>query len=163
MKVLCAAVDASPARVAANSRCTALYQQPDGSVIGAAAECFGEERRIRARGGVVVTTGGFVLTDTMLDQHAPLARRCLMRVAADGDDGSGIQLGVAAGADTLHMDAISISMPITQPWDLKRGVLVNAQGQRFVPEDTYYGRLGEHALLHQRGRAFLVVDDVTFR
>ena len=162
MEKLCAAVDASPARVAANHRCTALYQNSDGTIEGVAARCFGEERRIRARGGIILTTGGFVLNDEMLLNHAPLALRCGMRVAATGDDGSGIRLGVAAGAATIHMDAISISLPITQPWTLKRGILVNRQGQRFINEDTYYGRLGEAALLHQDGHAFLVVDDGTF-
>ncbi len=162
MKVLCEAVDRSPARLAANTRCTALYQEPDGHVVGVVAETFGEERSIRVRGGVVITTGGFVLNDEMLEHHAPLARRCAARVAADGDDGSGIRLGVAAGGATLHMDAISISLPITQPWGLKRGVMVNAQGQRFVPEDTYYGRLGERALLRNDGRAWLIVDDEIF-
>ena len=36
---------------------------------------------------------------------------------------------------------------------------MNAQGQRFINEDTYYGRLGEHALLHQNGRVWMIVDD----
>jgi 3-oxo-5alpha-steroid 4-dehydrogenase len=60
------------------------------------------------------------------------------------------------------MDKASISLPVTQPWGLKRGVLVNAQGQRFVNEDAYYGRLGEWALFHAGGRAWLVVDDAIF-
>jgi 3-oxo-5alpha-steroid 4-dehydrogenase len=60
------------------------------------------------------------------------------------------------------MDAASISLPATQPWGLKRGVLVNAQGQRFINEDAYYGRLGEWALFHHDGRAWLVVDDAVF-
>ena len=162
MERLCAAVDASPARVAANHRCTALYQRSDGHVEGVAATAFGEERRIRARGGVILTTGGFVLNDDMLLKHAPLALRCGMRVAATGDDGSGIRLGVAAGGATIHMDSISISLPITQPWKLKRGILVNRQGQRFINEDTYYGRLGAAALLHNDGQAFLIVDDGVF-
>jgi 3-oxo-5alpha-steroid 4-dehydrogenase len=162
MERLCAAVDESPARVAANHRCSALYQRSDGQIEGVAAVSFGEERQIRARGGVILTTGGFVLNDEMLLKHAPLALRCGMRVAANGDDGSGIRLGIGAGAATIHMDAVSISLPITQPWGLKRGILVNAQGQRFINEDTYYGRLGEAALLHNDGRAFLVVDDGIF-
>jgi succinate dehydrogenase/fumarate reductase flavoprotein subunit len=60
------------------------------------------------------------------------------------------------------MDKASISLPVTQPWGLKRGVLVNAQGQRFINEDAYYGRLGEAALFHQDGRVWLVVDDEVF-
>jgi 3-oxo-5alpha-steroid 4-dehydrogenase len=162
MQKLCAAVDASPARVAANHRCVALVKDPDGAVVGAVAESFGRERAVRARRGVVITTGGFILNDEMLAVHQPLAARCRLRVAADGDDGSGIRLAVAAGAATIHMDAASISLPVTQPWGLKRGILVNAQGQRFVNEDTYYGRLGEQALLHHGGRAWLVVDDEVF-
>ena len=162
MRKLCEAVDRSPARLAADHRCIALYQTRDGEILGAAVEAFGEQKSIRAKGGVVLTTGGFVLNDLMLDQHAPLARRCSLRVAATGDDGSGIRLGMAAGAATLHMNAVSISLPITQPWGLKRGVLVNAQGQRFINEDTYYGRLGEAALLRNNGAAWLIVDDEIF-
>jgi len=162
MQKLCAAVDASPARVAANHRCIALVQEADGSVVGAVAETFGEQKNIRVRGGVIITTGGFILNDEMLEAHQPLARKCQMRVAADGDDGSGIRLGVAAGAATKHMEAASISLPVTEPWGLKRGILVNAQGQRFIPEDAYYGRLGEWALFHHSGRAWLIVDDEVF-
>jgi 3-oxo-5alpha-steroid 4-dehydrogenase len=140
----------------------ALAIDGDGAIAGAVAETFGARRFVRARRGVVLTTGGFIHNDRMLEAHAPLARRCRVRVGAEGDDGSGIQLGVAAGAATLHMDAVSISLPATQPWGLKRGVLVDAQGQRFVNEDAYYGRLGEVALLHRGGRVWLVVDDAVF-
>ncbi|MDH3210994.1 MAG: FAD-dependent oxidoreductase [Myxococcales bacterium] len=162
MQKLCAAVASSPARSALNHRCVALVQEPDGSVIGAVAETFGEERALRARRGVILTTGGFIHDDAMIAAHAPLVGKCNIRVGAEGDDGSGIRLGVAAGAGTLHMDAASISLPATQPWGLKRGVLVNAQGQRFINEDAYYGRLGEWALFRHGGRAWLVVDDEVF-
>ncbi len=162
MQKLVDAVERSPAEVVANHRATALVQERDGRVVGVSAEAFGEGRAIRARRGVVLTTGGFIQHDAMIAAHAPLIRRCNFRVGAEGDDGSGIRLGVAAGGATLHMDAASISLPATQPWGLKRGVLVNAQGQRFINEDAYYGRLGEYALLRHEGRAWLVVDDAVF-
>ena len=41
-------------------------------------------------------------------------------------------------------------------------VLVNGQGQRFINEDAYLGRLGEYALLRNEGHAFLILDDATF-
>jgi len=162
MQRLVAAVEESAANVLTNTKCVALVQEPDGSVVGAIAETFGEPRRIRARRGVALTTGGFINNREMLQAYAPRVPRCKIRVGADGDDGSGIQLGMAAGAATRHLDAASISLPATQPWGLKRGILVNAQGQRFVNEDTYYGRLGEAALFHQGGRAWLIVDDEVF-
>ena len=135
-----------------------------GAVVLASAPCesFGEERCIRVRRGVVLTTGGFINNREMIAAHQPLVRRCNVRVGAEGDDGSGIRLGIAAGADTMHMDAASISLPATQPWGLKRGVLVDGHGQRFINEDAYYGRLGEWSLFHHDGRAWLVVDDDAF-
>jgi 3-oxo-5alpha-steroid 4-dehydrogenase len=162
MQKLVAAVEASPARIEVNHRTTALVQEPDGTVIGVVAENFGEERKIRARRGVILTTGGFIYNQEMIANNQPLVSRCMMRVGAEGDDGSGIRLGVAAGGATIHMDAASISLPATQPWGLKRGLLVNRHGQRFINEDAYYGRLGEWALFHNEGRAWLIVDDAIF-
>jgi 3-oxo-5alpha-steroid 4-dehydrogenase len=162
MSALCQAVAGSGAAQAFNTHCSALVQERDGTIVGARLETFGKSRFVRTRGGIVITTGGFVLNDRMLDDYRPEARRCQMRVAADGDDGSGIRLGMAAGAGTRHLDKVSVSLPVTQPWDLKRGLLVNGQGQRFINEDTYYGRLGDAALLRQDGRCWLVVDDAIF-
>jgi succinate dehydrogenase/fumarate reductase flavoprotein subunit len=162
METLCAAVEASPVEVVCDHRCVELVQECGGAVVGVVASVFGELRAFRARRGVVLTTGGFILNDRMLDQHAPFAKRVHLRVAADGDDGSGIRLGVAAGASTIHMDKASISLPATEPWGLKRGILVNARGQRFVNEEVYYGDLGEAALRHNAGHAWLIVDDAIY-
>jgi 3-oxo-5alpha-steroid 4-dehydrogenase len=162
MQRLVAAVEASAARVASNQRVCALVREADGAITGVVAASFGVERTLRARRGVVLATGGFINDDALIAAHVPLVRRCKFRVGAEGDDGSGIRLGMAAGAAPRHLGAASISLPATQPWGLKRGIVVNAQGQRFVNEDVYYGRLGEHALFRQDGRAWLVVDDRVF-
>jgi 3-oxo-5alpha-steroid 4-dehydrogenase len=39
------------------------------------------------------------------------------------------------------------------------GIIVNRYGQRFVNEDTYMGRVGQTALVHQGGEAYLIVDE----
>jgi len=162
MRALLGALAGSAARVAGDHRCVSLVRERDGAIAGAVATTFGAERAIRARRGVVLATGGFIQDDAMLAAHLPLVRRCSFRVGAEGDDGSGIRLGMAAGAATRHLDKASISLPVTQPWGLKRGILVDARGQRFVNEDAYYGRLGELALFQRGGRAWLVVDDAVF-
>src|SRR5436853_133855 len=82
--VLVAAVEASAARVAAGHRVRALAIDGDGAVCGVVAETFGARRALRARRGVVLTTGGFIHNDGMLEAHAPLARRCRVRVGAEG-------------------------------------------------------------------------------
>jgi len=162
MKKLIQATGRSGARVATDHRVVALVRDRDGGIAGVLAESFGQQRWIRARRGVVLTTGGFIQDDEMIRRYVPRVRRCNVRIGAEGDDGSGIRLGMAAGAAVAHMDKASISLPVTQPWGLKRGVLVNAQGQRFINEDTYYGRLGEWALFRQDGHAWLIVDDEVF-
>ncbi len=162
MQKLVAAVEASRARIANDHRCVELVREPDGQIVGAIAESFGGTRAIRAGKGVILTTGGFIQNDEMIQAHQPLVRRCNFRVGAEGDDGSGIRLGMAVGGAVVHMDAASISLPVTQPWGLKRGILVNEQGQRFINEDAYYGRLGEFALYRHGGRAWMITDDEVF-
>jgi succinate dehydrogenase/fumarate reductase flavoprotein subunit len=117
------------------------------------------ERAVRARRGVVLATGGFIHDDAMLARHAPWLLRCKVRIGCEGDDGSGIRLGMAAGAEAIRLDAASISLPYYPPKRLKQGLLVNRQGQRFINEDAYYGRAGEFSLLRHDGQAWLIVDD----
>ena len=122
----------------------------------------GREEALRARRGVVLCTGGFINDEEMLRLHAPLLARCKFRVGAEGDDGSGIRMGIAAGGAPLNLGMGSVSLPVTPPKAMLKGLLVNGQGQRFVNEDAYMGRLGEFALLHHEGRAFWIHDDATF-
>jgi succinate dehydrogenase/fumarate reductase flavoprotein subunit len=95
----------------------------------------------------------------MLARHAPWLLRCKVRIGCEGDDGSGIRLGLAAGAEAIRLDAASISLPYYPPRRLKQGLLVNRAGQRFINEDAYYGRAGEFALLRHEGQAWLIVDE----
>ena len=162
MQKLLAAVAASGASVRPDARATALVRGGDGRIAGALVRRGGRDAAIRARGGVVLATGGFIHDERMLRLHAPLLARCKFRVGAEGDDGSGIRMGLAAGVAPLNLGMGSISLPVTPPKAILKGLLVNGLGQRFVNEDAYFGRLGEHALLHQDGRCFWILDDATF-
>jgi 3-oxo-5alpha-steroid 4-dehydrogenase len=161
MQKLLAAVAASPASVLADVRCCSLVRDAD-RIVGLVATRGGEPLTVRARRGVVLATGGFINDREMLSRHAPALTRCSFRVGAEGDDGSGIRLGAAAGGETMNLGMGSISLPVTPPKDVLKGILVNAFGQRFINEDAYMGRLGEHALLRQDGHCFWIFDDATF-
>jgi succinate dehydrogenase/fumarate reductase flavoprotein subunit len=162
MQKLLAALAASGARVVTGARGAALVLAADGRVVGVVARSAEGERALHARRGVVLTTGGFIHDDAMLARHAPWLLRCKVRIGCDGDDGSGIRLGLAAGAEAIRLDAASISLPYYPPKQLKQGLLVNRAGQRFINEDAYYGRAGEFALLRQDGEAWLIVDDAIY-
>lgn len=162
MQTLVARVERSSINVVADARCLALVRHADGTVAGVVARIEGSEVSIRARQGVILTTGGFINDDAMIDLHAPLLRRCKFRVGAEGDDGSGIRMGMAAGAGVANLGMGSISLPIHPPKSVSKGILVNGAGQRFVNEDVYMGLLGEHVLFRQGGEAYWVFDDATF-
>jgi 3-oxo-5alpha-steroid 4-dehydrogenase len=148
--------------VRTSALCEALVRDEDGVVMGAQYHSPGGLRSVRAERGVVLTTGGFINHREMVEAWAPDLRQCRFRVGSEGDDGSGIRLGMAAGAAAVHMDKGSVSLPIHPPRETSRGILVNAYGQRFVNEDVYYGRLGEYVLTRQDGVAYLVMDDGCF-
>ncbi|MEN8185209.1 MAG: FAD-dependent oxidoreductase [Myxococcota bacterium] len=162
MQKLIGAVEALGAEVQVGARCEALLRDPNGAIVGALHRVDGRPCSVRARRGVVLATGGFINHREMVETWAPLLRQCRYRVGGEGDDGSGIRLGMAAGAATLNMEQGSISLPIHPPKRTSAGVLINAQGQRFINEDVYYGRLGESVVTHQDGVAFLVMDDASF-
>ena len=152
----------TPARLQTDTRCRALVQDADGGVHGVVVQHDGEERSVRARRGVILTTGGFINNREMLAEQAPLLTRCNFRVGAEGDDGSGIAMGMGAGAAAKNLAMGSISLPLIPPKSIYKGILINAQGQRFINEDAYMGRLGEYAVLHADGRAWMVLDDRSF-
>jgi succinate dehydrogenase/fumarate reductase flavoprotein subunit len=161
MQRLLAALAASRASVRTDARAISLVRA-DGRIAGAIVRSGGRDQAVRARRGVIVATGGFVNHCEMLELHAPALARCKVRVGAEGDDGSGIRMGIAAGGAPQNLGMGSISLPITPPKAILRGVLVNGQGQRFINEDAYFGRLGEYALLRHDGRCWWILDDATF-
>src|SRR3546814_3028440 len=72
-------------------------------------------------------------------------------------------MGMAAGGAVLRMSHGFVVIPIYPPEAIVKGIIVNERGQRFVPEDGYYGLLGHEIAFHQNGRAWLIADhDIAF-
>lgn len=162
METLNAAALASGARPLYDTRAERLVVDDEDSVVGVVASQYGEEIAVRARGGVVLTAGGFVFNDDMLGQYAPQLRRTPVKLGTPGDDGRGIRMAQAVGARVKHMDAGECALPFNTPRSLVRGILVNRLGRRFVNEDTYMGRVGQRAFFDQGGETYLVVDEANY-
>jgi len=123
---------------------------------------LGSVVRIRATRGVVLAAGGFVNNRAMLREHAPEFRGGLP-LGTQGDDGSGIQLGVSVGGDTDRMTTVSAWRFLTPPSALLRGVLVDQAGDRFVDESSYGAAIGDRLVRDCGGRAWLLVDESILR
>jgi 3-oxo-5alpha-steroid 4-dehydrogenase len=163
MKKVLEAVARRGLRVQTDTRALTLVQEPsDGRIVGVVARRAGESMSVRARRGVVLCAGGFVMNDAMLMRHAPILARCSMRAGVEGDDGCGIRMGQAAGGDVVRMGQGEVALPTTIPNRLGRGIFVNRQGLRFINEDTYYGHIGIESLFRQGGRVYLLLDESTY-
>ncbi|WP_029527753.1 FAD-binding protein [Polaromonas glacialis] len=114
-------------------------------------------RFIRAVRGVVLSTGGFIYNPELVKANAPHTRRG-WPIGGAGCDGSGLRLGQSAGAATQALDNVSAWRFITPPSVWPKGVVVNAEGERFCNEQVYGATLGHELVDHQGGRGWLVLD-----
>lgn len=116
-----------------------------------------ERRLLRARHGVLLSSGGFVFNRAMLAEHAPhyLAG---MPLGTGGCDGSGIRLGRSVGALAERMNKVSAWRFINPPLAWARGVVVNAAGRRYCNEEVYGATLGHAMVEDNGGRAILILN-----
>jgi 3-oxo-5alpha-steroid 4-dehydrogenase len=106
----------------------------------------GTARRIRARGGVILCTGGFTYNLDLIGRYRKEVAdsyTALLRLGSMGCDGSGIELGLSVGGKTAFMDRMFLGRPISPPEAFLYGLMVNAEGRRFINEDAYQSLFGE--------------------
>ncbi len=114
-------------------------------------------RHLRAREGVLLSAGGFIMNRRMVKRYAPTYSKGMPNGTL-GDQGSGIVLGMTAGGATALMDKISAWRFINPPKAWADAIVVNRAGERFVDETVYGATLGEHIGDHQGGIAWLIYD-----
>lgn len=126
---------------------------------------FTRRRLLKARRGVLLSTGGFVYNLKMLRQYRPViaeAYKNILRLGVMGCDGSGIELGQSVGGSVDFMDRLFVGRGLSPPNEQVSGVLVNALGERFANEDTYVSVLGEAISKQPGGIAWLVMSPLQF-
>ncbi|WP_158882864.1 FAD-binding protein [Amycolatopsis anabasis] len=123
---------------------------------------YARDLEITARRGVVLSAGGFIANRDLVREHAP-AYRGGLALGTSADDGSGMRLGVEAGAATGELDRISAWRFITPPSAFLGGVLVDAHGTRIIDESRYGAAVGEALVTRHGGRGWLLVDDAIVR
>ena len=130
-------------------------------VTGVIVRIDGDGHFIRATRGAVLATGGFVMNEGMRRKHCPQTF-LINDPIGDQDDGSGIAMGVGAGGEAVHMDQFFTTCPWTMPPEQAHGVFVNVQGQRFINEDCYHGRVSRCAVDQPGGKVYLLLDSAHF-
>jgi succinate dehydrogenase/fumarate reductase flavoprotein subunit len=145
-----------------DSAVVALVQESDGRVVGAQVKQTGGLLHIKARRGVVIACGSHNLARDLLDEYLPLLSETSEPLAIPSNDGAGVRLGLSAGATAVAMDGVIPTASIYPPAQLIKGIIVNANGERFVAEDVYHGRLANFAMEQPGQTAYLIVDNDIF-
>jgi len=130
---------------------------PQWRFVGWLERTFAKPKLVRARKGVVLSAGGFIHNKLMTDRFAPLYQN-MFRQGTQGDDGSGIRIGVGAGAATSRMSTISAWRFVSPPYDFPKGIFVGPDGKRFTNEELYGARTSRALFEKAGGRGWLIVD-----
>lgn len=148
-------------QVTTDARAVALVQDEACRVVGVVVRIDNVNRFVRAQRGVVLATGGFAFNEAMRRRYCPETFKISSPIG-DQDDGVGIELGVSAGGDAIHMEQFFTTCPWTMPEPQAYGVFVNQAGQRFINEDCYHGRVSRAAIDQLGDRVYLLLDIAHF-
>ena len=158
MEVLIAAAERLGVEIQTQAGGERLVQESDGRVSGILAEWGGQKQLVRARRGVVLSCGGFVQNRDMVRLYAPELADLSTPWGSAGDMGLGILMGMGAGGTAVRMNQALITVPLYQPDNVLRGIVVNRYAQRFMPEDSYHCFLGDLAAQQQERQCYLITD-----
>ena len=158
MKILQENIDRRDAiTVEYETRALTLIVDASGAVTGLVVRQDQRELNVRARQGVILCAGGFVMNEEMVRKYAPMLTAANTPIGNPGDTGTGILMGMAVGGAAINMHEGFVSLPYYPPADMTRGIVINDKGQRFINEDVYHGRLGAFALRQLAERIYFIV------
>jgi 3-oxo-5alpha-steroid 4-dehydrogenase len=137
-------------------RALSLITGENNEVLGLVVRKDQQELNVRARKGVILCAGGFVMNEDMLQKYAPKLSAGTEPIGNPGDTGTGIQMGMSVGGAAINMHEGFISLPYYPPASITSGILINDKGQRLINEDVYHARLG-NAILNDPGERFYFI------
>lgn len=133
-----------------------------------AIEGYEGEEIIQARRGIILATGGFSRSETLLKLFVPEIRKAL-RAGGRGNDGDGLIMAWEHGAAMADLGFVKSTFgsyievdelePHTTLLPVYRGAIaLNLDGHRFVNESGSYKTLGQAVLRERDGRAWQIFD-----
>jgi succinate dehydrogenase/fumarate reductase flavoprotein subunit len=129
-----------------------LLRDDDGRVAGVK---LGSGAVVRARAGVILTTGGYEFDETIKLNY--LKAPGIHFYGNPGNTGDGVRMAQAVGADLWHMNQmigsaiahfeLEDATPINVSMPMRAGILTDRHGQRFMNE--HHQMLGRHDVYYQ--------------
>ncbi len=120
------------------------------------AEARGEDRWVKVNRAVILSAGGFIRNREMVKHFSPESPK-MLALGTLADDGSGIQLGLGAGAGHRYMHRVSAWRFYNPPLGFVKGLLLSKDAQRICNEELYGAAIGR-AVIQSGCKAWLVLD-----
>lgn len=149
-----------------NTKATELLMDGD-KVVGIKAEYEGVEYEIKAD-AVIMATGGYLANKEIVAKYKPGYENNGYDVSI-GNDGSGLEMALEAGAVAKHMDICGFHALATWYNGVSRSlssaanagcIAVNAAGQRYTNEAGLYSDFTEATM--KQDQVFCIMDSVVF-
>ena len=146
-----------------NTKATELIMD-GGTAVGVLANDMYHDYTINAK-AVILATGGFGANFDMMTSYDPSLAGAVTTNHA-GADGSGINMAVAVGADTVDMEQIQLHPTVYQKTGLlvsesvrsMGGILVNAEGKRFTNDMSTRDAVSNAELEQTGSYAYIIFD-----
>ena len=146
-----------------NTKATELIMD-GGTAVGVLAQDKAHDYTINAK-AVILATGGFGANFDMMTSYVPSLAGAVTTNHA-GADGSGINMAVAVGADTVDMEQIQLHPTVYQETGLlvsesvrsMGGILVNAEGKRFTNDMSTRDAVSNAELQQTGSYAYIIFD-----
>jgi succinate dehydrogenase/fumarate reductase flavoprotein subunit len=163
MKIMTENVEKRDIDVFYETRALTLIVNDQKQVVGLLIRQDGKELSVKAAKGVILCAGGFCMNEAMVAKYTPILKKANVPIGNPFDTGTGILMGQGVGASLVNMMEAFITMPFYPPSDFTYGIFVNSQGQRFINEDCYHGRVAHHVLRQLGNRVYLIVSAEGFK
>ena len=165
LPVLTKAADKLGVKMKYSAPVTALIAGRRGRIIGVEADASGRPVRIKAKGGVILASGGFGSNKEMLRKYTKWNNR-FKYMGCPSNTGDGIMMAEAAGATLESMDILMISqVRKTAPGELwvpsmQAFLFVNKDGVRVVDESMQrvWPEMA-NVILRQKDQTMIVIFD----
>ena len=117
-----------------------LVQDDDGRIIGVVAEMNGKPIRVKANGGVVVSTGHFNSNETMVATHVPYVHGIPENSSAGHPSamGDGQRMMARHGAELVGMGDVTTTLSKVPQETTIRSMCVNAACNRYWSEQGWH-------------------------
>jgi len=175
VQVFVEAVNSRGIEVLYETPARALITGSQGEVLGVKAESGGGELYVKARKGVILTSGGYGLSADLLRESStfydvPLA------LNGPGNTGDGIRMAEAVGARIINMDSFGYSVVVKN--SPGTGVMANGMGgppEISISENAWRASIWAHIFVNEKGeqiapyaaviaqqqRAYIILDEAT--